>query len=58
MPTKKPARMIEMAFAPTAGANGVEPDEPAPIDQAMKKLDRTAATRTAGETIWGRSGWR
>jgi hypothetical protein len=33
-----PARIIEIAFAPTAGANGVDPEDPAPIDHAMNKL--------------------
>jgi len=30
--------MIEIAFAPTAGANGVEPEDPAPIDHAINRL--------------------
>src|SRR6056297_2299257 len=45
-PTRKPARITEIAFAPTAGANGVEPLEPAPIAQAIKRL-ATAATAKA-----------
>jgi hypothetical protein len=35
-----------MAFAPTAGAKGVEPDEPAPIDHAMKRLASPATSRS------------
>jgi hypothetical protein len=31
-----------MASAPTAGANGVDPDEPAPIAQAINRLARLA----------------
>jgi hypothetical protein len=38
-----PARITEMAFAPTAAANGVDPDEPAPMAHAMKR-EATAAT--------------
>jgi hypothetical protein len=38
---------MEMAFAPTAGANGVDPDEPAPIVQAMNAL---ASAATASVT--------
>jgi hypothetical protein len=33
-----------MAFAPTAGAKGVDPLDPAPIDHAMNALARAAMT--------------
>jgi len=57
MPTKNPARMTEIAFAPTAGANGVDPDDPAPIAQAMKRLAPPAARKVAAvaASINGRS---
>jgi hypothetical protein len=47
MPTRKPARIIEMAFAPTAGAKGVEPDEPAPIAHDINALASPATTSVA-----------
>ena len=47
MPTKKPARITEIALAPTAGAKGVDPEDPAPMAQAMKRLARPATTRVA-----------
>ncbi len=47
MPTKNPARITEIAFAPTAGANGVDPDDPAPIAQAMNRLAADATTSVA-----------
>jgi len=44
-----------MALAPTAGAKGVDPEEPAPIAHAMKRL-ATPATRSVASvpavTIW------
>jgi len=46
-PTTSPARITEMAFAPTAGANGVDPEEPAPIDHAIKRLAVAATPRVA-----------
>jgi L-serine deaminase len=48
MPTKKPARITEIALAPTAGANGVDPDDPAPIAHAMNRLaaDATMSVTT------------
>jgi 2-iminobutanoate/2-iminopropanoate deaminase len=55
IPTRKPARSIEMAFAPTAGANGVDPDDPAPIAHAINRLASPATTSVAsavGATIY------
>jgi len=49
-PTMRPARITEMALAPTAGANGVDPEEPAPIDHAMKRLAAPATPRVATVT--------
>jgi len=43
-PTISPARNTLIALAPTAGANGVEPDDPAPIDHAMNNDARLATT--------------
>jgi len=37
------ARITEMAFAPTAGANGVAPLDPAPIAHDMNALASSAA---------------
>ncbi len=51
----KPARITEMAFAPTAGANGVELLEPTPIAQAIKRLAVAATTivmTVPGSTIY------
>jgi L-serine deaminase len=56
MPTKKPARITEMALAPTAGANGVDPEEPAPMAHAMKRLAPPAARNVA--TVAGSIGER
>jgi hypothetical protein len=42
-----PARITEIAFAPTAGANGVDPLDPAPIAQAMNMLATPATTSVA-----------
>ncbi len=36
-----------MALAPTAGANGVDPDDPAPMAHAMNRLAPPAATNVA-----------
>jgi uncharacterized YigZ family protein len=47
MPTKKPARITEIALAPTAGAKGVDPDDPAPMAHAMNRLAPPAATNVA-----------
>jgi L-serine deaminase len=47
MPTKKPARITEIALAPTAGAKGVDPDDPAPIAHAMKRLAAPATRNVA-----------
>jgi hypothetical protein len=47
--------MMDIAFAPTAGANGVDPDEPAPIDHAIKRLPVPATMmilRLPTETIF------
>gem|GEM_PF-6250998 len=46
-PTTSPARITEMALAPTAGANGVEPDDPAPMAHAMNRLAAAAKTNVA-----------
>jgi hypothetical protein len=42
--------MTEMAFAPTAGANGVDPDDPAPMAHAMKRLATAATSSVATVT--------
>ncbi|GGL47862.1 hypothetical protein GCM10009039_02630 [Halocalculus aciditolerans] len=42
-----PARITLIAFAPTAGANGVDPDDPAPIAHAINRLATAATTNTA-----------
>ena len=47
IPTKKPARITEMALAPTAGANGVDPEEPAPMAHAIKRLAPPATRNVA-----------
>jgi hypothetical protein len=44
-PTTNPARITEMALAPTAGANGVDPDDPAPMAHAMNRLAVPATTK-------------
>ncbi|EMA05947.1 hypothetical protein C438_08967 [Haloferax denitrificans ATCC 35960] len=46
-PTMKPARITEMALAPTAGAKGVDPDDPAPMAHAMNRLASAATTNVA-----------
>jgi L-serine deaminase len=43
-----------MALAPTAGANGVDPEEPAPMAHAMKRLAPPATTNVA--TVAGSIG--
>jgi hypothetical protein len=50
IPTRKPARMTEIAFAPTAGAKGVDPEEPAPIAHAMNRL-ASAATSSVASSV-------
>jgi hypothetical protein len=50
MPTKKPARITDIAFAPTAGANGVDPEDPAPMAHAMNRL-ASAATSNVANTV-------
>jgi hypothetical protein len=39
--------MTEMASAPTAGANGVDPEEPAPMAHAMNRLAPPATRNVA-----------
>src|SRR6056297_1071529 len=54
IPTTKAARIVEMALAPTAGAKGVAPLEPAPMTQAMKRLASAATPnrRTVAGSIY------
>jgi uncharacterized YigZ family protein len=51
MPTKKPARITEMALAPTAGAKGVDPEDPAPMAHAIKRLATLAARNVTRVTV-------
>ncbi|AAC82829.1 unknown (plasmid) [Halobacterium salinarum NRC-1] len=47
IPTRRAARIVEIAFAPTAGAYGVAPLEPAPMTHAMNRLASAAPAKRA-----------
>jgi hypothetical protein len=55
IPTTKAARIVVMALAPTAGANGVAPLDPAPMTHAMNRLASAATTNrpTIASSITG-----